>query len=108
MSSIHPVKVSTKVRRYRNFLFGHMSEVNLPIFTGLAATELVEGLAEMESALRFAWEQTEQMGFCKLLLPGLGTPNLNPLILASQVARIRDVSHWHQFLEVDLGSFFLR
>jgi hypothetical protein len=28
-----------------------MNEVDLPIFTGLAATELVEGLAEMESAL---------------------------------------------------------
>jgi hypothetical protein len=34
------------------FVFRHMSEVNLPIFTGLAATELVEGLVEMESALR--------------------------------------------------------
>jgi hypothetical protein len=28
-----------------------MSEVYLPVFTRLAATELVEGLAEMESAL---------------------------------------------------------
>jgi hypothetical protein len=33
------------------FVFGHMSEVDLPIFTGLAATKLVEGLAEVESAL---------------------------------------------------------
>jgi hypothetical protein len=29
-----------------------MSEVDLPIFTRLAAAELVEGLVEMESALR--------------------------------------------------------
>jgi hypothetical protein len=33
------------------FVFKNMSEVNLPIFTRLATTELVEGLAEMESAL---------------------------------------------------------
>jgi hypothetical protein len=29
----------------------HMSEIDLPIFTGLATMELVEGLAEMESAM---------------------------------------------------------
>jgi hypothetical protein len=28
-----------------------MSEINLPIFTGLATAELVEGLVEMESAV---------------------------------------------------------
>jgi hypothetical protein len=28
-----------------------MSEIDLPIFTGLATTELVEGLAEMESTV---------------------------------------------------------
>jgi hypothetical protein len=28
-----------------------MNEINLPIFTGLATMELVEGLAEMESAM---------------------------------------------------------
>jgi hypothetical protein len=43
--SIHK---SEKISEF--FVFGHMSEVNLPIFTSLAAVELVEGLAEMESA----------------------------------------------------------
>jgi hypothetical protein len=38
-------------------VFGHMSEVDVPIFTGLAAAELMEGLAEMESALGFAWSR---------------------------------------------------
>jgi hypothetical protein len=33
------------------FVFKNMSEVNLPIFTRLATTELVEGLAEIESAM---------------------------------------------------------
>jgi hypothetical protein len=33
------------------FVFRHMSEINLPIFTGLATVELVEGLVEMESAV---------------------------------------------------------
>jgi hypothetical protein len=32
-------------------VFRHITEVDLPVFTGLAAVELVEGLAEMESAL---------------------------------------------------------
>jgi hypothetical protein len=43
------INKSEKISEF--FVFGHMSEVDLLIFTGLAAVELVEGLAEMESAL---------------------------------------------------------
>jgi hypothetical protein len=41
MASIHPVKVSIKVRRYWSFL----------CFPRLATIELVEGLVEKESAV---------------------------------------------------------
>jgi hypothetical protein len=43
------INKSKKVSEF--FVFRHMSEINLPIFTGLATMELVEGLAEMESAV---------------------------------------------------------
>jgi hypothetical protein len=43
------INKSKKVSEF--FVLRHMSEIDLPIFTGLATTELVEGLVEMESAL---------------------------------------------------------
>jgi hypothetical protein len=43
------INKSKKVSEF--FVFRHMSEINLPIFTGLATMELVEGLAEIESAM---------------------------------------------------------
>jgi hypothetical protein len=43
------INKSKKVSEF--FVFRHMSEIDLPIFTRLATTELVEGLAEIESAM---------------------------------------------------------
>jgi hypothetical protein len=43
------INKSKKVSEF--FVFRHMSEIDLPIFTGLATTELVERLVEMESAV---------------------------------------------------------
>jgi hypothetical protein len=43
------INKSKKVLEF--FVFRHMSEIDLPIFTGLATMVLVEGLAEMESAV---------------------------------------------------------
>jgi hypothetical protein len=47
-----PRKIINKRKKVSEFfVFRYMSEIDLPVFTGLATTELVEGLAEMESAM---------------------------------------------------------
>jgi hypothetical protein len=50
MASIHSILLKNK-KVSEFFVLRHVSEIDLPIFTRLATTELVEGLEEMESAM---------------------------------------------------------
>jgi hypothetical protein len=52
-----------------------MSEINLPIFTGLATMELVEGLAEMESTVGVCL-RANRAGLLDLTDGGLEAPGV--------------------------------
>jgi hypothetical protein len=52
-----------------------MSEINLPIFTRLATAELVEGLAEMKSAVGVCL-RANGAGFLDLMDGGLEAPGV--------------------------------